>query len=159
MKLLAELQLLSCSIMQVLLEILKHTKSTVKQLCKQEPASMNASTINKTIASVKHKNISSSPWYVPLQEYLSHPSLVIYFFTTPPIKLKLGLQIGGRLLIANHLDHHCGWPIRNREQHSVHIYLHSSLPCAQFCCAFYQPRQTVQKFWVKTIVLRQTSMF
>ncbi len=38
-----------CSIMQVLLEILKHTKSTVKQLCKQEPASMNASTMNKNL--------------------------------------------------------------------------------------------------------------
>jgi hypothetical protein len=26
------------------------------------------------------------------------------FFPTPPIKLKLGFQIGGRLLIATHLD-------------------------------------------------------
>jgi hypothetical protein len=33
-----------------------------------------------------------------------NPSLVSYFFSTPPIKLKLGQQIGGRLLIANHLD-------------------------------------------------------
>jgi hypothetical protein len=33
----------------------------------------------------------------------SHPSLIIYFFPTPPIKLKLGLQIGGRL-ITTHLD-------------------------------------------------------
>ncbi len=32
------------------------------------------------------------------------PSLVIYIFATPPIKLKLGQQIGGGLLIANHLD-------------------------------------------------------
>jgi len=30
--------------------------------------------------------------------------LIIYFFPTPPIKLKLGLRIGGRLLIATHLD-------------------------------------------------------
>ncbi len=30
--------------------------------------------------------------------------LVTYFFPTPPIKLKLGLQIDGRLLIATHLD-------------------------------------------------------
>jgi len=30
--------------------------------------------------------------------------LIIYFSPTPPIKLKLGLQIGGRLLIATHLD-------------------------------------------------------
>jgi hypothetical protein len=31
---------------------------------------------------------------VSLQKYVSHPSLVIYFFTTPPIKLKLGQQTG-----------------------------------------------------------------
>jgi len=30
--------------------------------------------------------------------------LIIYFFPTPPIKLKLGLQIGGRLLLATRLD-------------------------------------------------------
>jgi len=36
---------------------------------------------------------------------VSHiPVLVIYFFPIQPIKLKLGLQIGGRLLIATHLD-------------------------------------------------------
>ncbi len=35
-----------------------------------------------------------------LQIFLSHPSLVIYFFPTPSIKLKLGQQIGGRLLIG-----------------------------------------------------------
>jgi hypothetical protein len=34
---------------------------------------------------------------VTLQKYFSHPSLVIYFFPTPPIKLKLGLQMVGRL--------------------------------------------------------------
>jgi hypothetical protein len=30
--------------------------------------------------------------------------LVIYFFATAPIELKLGLQVCGRLLIATHLD-------------------------------------------------------
>jgi hypothetical protein len=39
-----------------------------------------------------------------LQKYFSHLSLVVYFSPTPPIKLKLGLEIGGELLIANHLD-------------------------------------------------------
>jgi len=29
---------------------------------------------------------------VTLQKYFSHPSLVMYSFTTPPIKLKLGQQ-------------------------------------------------------------------
>jgi hypothetical protein len=36
-----------------------------------------------------HKSISSSAQYVTLQKCFSHPSLVIYFFATPPIKLKL----------------------------------------------------------------------
>ncbi len=41
-----------------------------------------------------------------LGQYFSHPSLVFYhLLPTPSIKLKLGLQIGGRLLlIATHLD-------------------------------------------------------
>jgi hypothetical protein len=47
--------------------------------------------------------------YVTLQNYFSHPSLVTNSFPTPPIKLKLGLQVGGRLLVARllvatHLD-------------------------------------------------------
>ncbi len=37
-----------------------------------------------------------------LQISFSHPSLVIYFFATPPIKVKSGQQIRGGLLIANH---------------------------------------------------------
>jgi hypothetical protein len=56
-----------------------------------------------------HKNISSGAQYVTLQKYFSHPGLVIYFFATPPIKLKLGRQIGGGLLIANHLDQSLWW--------------------------------------------------
>jgi hypothetical protein len=38
------------------------------------------------------------------------------------MKLKLGMQIGGKLLIAKHLDNYYDWPIRNREQQSDHIY-------------------------------------
>jgi hypothetical protein len=38
------------------------------------------------------------------KKYFSHPSLVFYFFPTVPIKLKLQLQIGERLLIATQLD-------------------------------------------------------
>jgi hypothetical protein len=47
------------------------------------------------------RNIRSSPsgaQYVTLQKYFSHGSLAIYFLATPLIKLKLGLQIGARLL-------------------------------------------------------------
>jgi hypothetical protein len=45
-------------------------------------------------------------WYsvCDLQKYFSHPSSVIYFLPTPPTKLKLGLQIGVRVLIVFHLD-------------------------------------------------------
>jgi hypothetical protein len=34
---------------------------------------------------------------------ISDPNLVIYLFPTAPIKLKLGLQIDGRLKIATYL--------------------------------------------------------
>jgi hypothetical protein len=40
---------------------------------------------------------------VTLLKYFSHPSSS-YFFPTPPIKLKLGLQIDEGLLKATHLD-------------------------------------------------------
>jgi hypothetical protein len=46
----------------------------------------------------------SGAQYVTMQKCFSHPSLIIYFFLTPPIKIKLGVQIGGRLLIETHLD-------------------------------------------------------
>jgi len=38
---------------------------------------------------------SSGAQYVTLQKDFLPPSLVIFFFATPPIKLKLRLQIGG----------------------------------------------------------------
>jgi hypothetical protein len=49
-------------------------------------------------------SISSGAQYVTLQKYLSYLSLVIYSFPIPPIKPELGLQIGGRLLMAIQLD-------------------------------------------------------
>jgi hypothetical protein len=52
-----------------------------------------------------YKSIYSGAQCVTLRKYFSHPSLVMYSFVTPPIKLKLGQQIGGGLLIVNHLDH------------------------------------------------------
>jgi hypothetical protein len=51
-----------------------------------------------------YESISSGAEYVTLRKYFSHPSLVMYSFATPLIKLKRGQQIGGGLLIANHLD-------------------------------------------------------
>jgi hypothetical protein len=47
--------------------------------------------------------ILSRAQYLTMKNKFSHLSLVIYLFPTSPIKLKLGLQIGGRLLIASHL--------------------------------------------------------
>jgi hypothetical protein len=44
---------------------------------------------------VSTKSISSGAQYVPMRKYFRHPSLVMYSFATPPIKLKLGQQIGG----------------------------------------------------------------
>jgi len=52
--------------------------------------------------------------YVTLLKYVSHPSLVIYSFVTPPIKLKLGQEIGGGLLIAKHLDRSLRWANETR---------------------------------------------
>jgi len=65
-----------------------------------------------------------------LPKYFSHPSLVIYFFPTPPIKPKLGQQIGRGLLIVNHLDQSlwsanqkCWPPVRSYVLHT-HLFLH-----------------------------------
>jgi hypothetical protein len=58
------------------------------------------------------KSISSGAHYVTLQKYFSHPSLVIYFFATPPPHIRTATEtqeIGGRLLIANHLDQSLWW--------------------------------------------------
>jgi hypothetical protein len=98
------------------------------------------------------KSISSGAQYVTLQIYFSHQSLVIYFCPTPHIKLKLGLQIGCRVLIANHLDQSL-WLANQKQGAAVRSYLlHCSLAGVRLCCAFYQPQQTVQKCWAKTIM-------
>jgi hypothetical protein len=59
--------------------------------------------------------------------------LVIYFFATPPMKLKL--QIGGRLLRANHLDQSLLWLTNQKQGTVVRSYLvtlgvcNKSSPC------------------------------
>jgi hypothetical protein len=47
-------------------------------------------------------SICNCAQYVTLQKSFSH--LTFSFFPTPPIQLKLGLQIGGRLLVATYQD-------------------------------------------------------
>jgi hypothetical protein len=46
----------------------------------------------------------SSVYVLTLHKCFSHPSSVFVFFPTPAIKLKLGLQFGGRLLMATNMD-------------------------------------------------------
>ncbi len=85
--------------------------------------------------------------------------LVTYFLPTPPIKLKLGVQIGGETTIANHKDQSL-WSASQEQGAAVRSYLlHSSLPGVKLCDAFYQPQQTVQKCWAKTILLSQIDVF
>ncbi len=63
----------------------------------------------------------------------------IYFFPTLPIKLKLRLQIDGRLAIATQLDQSL-WLANQKQGAAVRSYvLHSSLAGVMLCCAFYQP--------------------
>jgi hypothetical protein len=52
---------------------------------------------------------------------ISHiEGLVINFFPTPPIKLKLGLQVGGRLLIPTHKSiNQTIYPIRSSREQSI----------------------------------------
>jgi hypothetical protein len=67
-----------------------------------------------------------------LQKYFSHPKFIVIFFSpTLPIKLKLALQISGRLLIGTQLDRS--------------IYLANQQQVLGVVAAFYQPQQTVQK--------------
>jgi hypothetical protein len=65
---------------------------------------------------------------VTLQIFFSHPSLIIYFFATPPIKLKLGQQIHGGLLTSNHLDQLLWWAIQKHwivvKSHLLHSLWH-----------------------------------
>jgi hypothetical protein len=73
-------------------------------------SSIQCHTLLKTL--LRGKSISSSAEYVTLSKYFSHPSLVMYYFATPPIKL------GGGLLIANHLDITCySWGVFENIRH------------------------------------------
>jgi hypothetical protein len=77
----------------------------------------------------------------PCRKYFWHPSLVILLFCNPTHKTETGTANMWELLIANHLDESLWWD--NKEQGSrVRSYLlHSSLACAQLCCAFHQHQQ------------------
>jgi len=82
----------------------------------------------------------------------------MYSFATPPIKLKLGQQIGGGLLIANHQDQSFIMMSQSEtlSQQLDHIYytlfllVHSAAAApftsrSNMCnCAFHKPQQHVQ---------------
>ncbi len=80
------------------------------------------------------------------QKCVSHPSLVLYVFPTPPIKLELGLQIGWRLLIATHLN-----------QSNYRANEHQLSP--GFVVSFTSLSKLCKKCWAETILLNQTGMF
>jgi hypothetical protein len=68
----------------------------------------------KTICNGTYHVLRASPvvQYVTLKKYFSHPTL--------PIKMKLGLQTGGRLLMATHLNQ---WNyLANQKQGAVNKY-------------------------------------
>jgi hypothetical protein len=99
------------------------------------------------------KSIRASPvdaQYVSIQKYFSHPSLVIYFFPTSPIKRKLGLSIGSETTNSE--------PIRNREQQSDHIYYTLLWLVLGFTVPFINVNK-LSKLWANTILLSQTGTF
>jgi len=87
-----------------------------------------ASRRHRCVKTLMHKSISSGAQHVTLQKCFSHPSfscLLLFSNPTPPIKLKLGLQICGRLLIATHLDQ--SNYVANHKQGAVNIVSRSQL--------------------------------
>jgi len=100
--------------------------------------------------------ISKGAQYVTLQKYFTHPSLYSYLLVCNPThKTESGA--------AN------WWATTNNKPHgristmgqsetltrSQIILLHSFSAGTQSCCATYQPSQTRQSCWAKTIFLSQ----
>ncbi len=99
------------------------------------------------------KSISNRVQYVTLQRIFLRSKLDIYFFPISPIKLKLGLQIARRLLIANHQNQSL-WLANQEQGTTVRSYLlHSSMTGVRLCRAIYKPQQIMQKCWAKTVLL------
>jgi hypothetical protein len=83
------------------------TKLSVLVLCFPDFTDFSIMTfVLMNLASVgKAESISSGGAQYAILENIFHiPVSVIYFFATPPKKLKLGQQISRGLLRANHLD-------------------------------------------------------
>jgi len=120
-----------------------------------------------TLLRLEYPQLCSLSQYVTLHKYFSHPSLVFsfYLWTTSPIKLKVRLQIGKRLLITNHLDQSLlyDWSIRNREHQSDHIYyallskLHGSNKVVPFVTSLGKLYRNAEP--KSQLLLTQASMF
>ncbi len=94
---------------------------------------------------IKENPVSTGAQYVTLQNYFSHPNLLVYIFATSPIKLKLGQEIGGGPIIANHLDQSLCWANEKLWaaviSHLIHSFLQESFLChvpATASCAIIQ---------------------
>ncbi len=90
-----------------------------KNICNSSPTT--ASNVAKIVQFGKAMGKIWGVWckgvqYVILQKFSSHPSLDIYFFATPPIKLKWGLKICGNNQQQTMWSNHYDSPIKNREQ-------------------------------------------
>jgi hypothetical protein len=101
------------------------------------------------------KSNSNSVQYVTLQKIQSFT-----LFSTPPIKLKLAPQIGGRLQTAITWTNHYDWPIINTEQQSDHIssyFLLSSEAGVKSLLCLLPASANCIKMLHKTILVSQTS--
>jgi hypothetical protein len=72
----------------------------------------------KTRPGRQSKSISSSAQFVDPEKYFSHPSLSYLLFSTAILKLKLGLQIGGRVLIATNKSNY----LANQKHGAINKY-------------------------------------
>jgi hypothetical protein len=68
--------------------------------------SENRPTLFSTCVCIRASPALLCRWH---EEFFSQSKFNFYSFATPPIKLKLKHQIGGRPLIANHMDQSLWW--------------------------------------------------
>jgi len=106
---------------------------------------------------LRASRFSTCAQYVTLQIYFSHPSLVTYFFTTPPMKLIVGLQKGknpnSKPPVQIIMTDQSKTKIRSQ---IIFITLYSRRCRALQLCLAYQPQLTEQICRRKTTFLSQT---
>ncbi len=93
------------------------------------------------------------------QKYFSYPTLVVYFFATPPIKPESGRA--NRRGITNSKPPGPIITMRKSKTLTGSQIIFITLFCADAhrCCATYQPPQMVKLCRDKTIFLSQTGTF